>query len=451
MSGTVDLAWTGSLSELTTSDRRRLLRRAPTEDSEARTVAQEILDRVRHDGDAALLELARSLDGADLESLEVPRAAWEEAWEAMEPGARDALTRARDNIRAFHAAQMPQPTRFEPEPGVVLERRVGPVERAGVYAPGGRASYPSSVLMGVVPARAAGVREVVVCSPPGQDGQVAPTVLAAAWVAEADRLFAVGGAGAVAAMALGTESIPPVDVLVGPGNRYVNEAKRLVAGTVRIDSPAGPSELLVLADEAASPARVAQEVVAQAEHDPDACSGVVLYGATQERARGAAQAMLEAIREEVEATPREEIVREALSRSGFLLWAVDEAEAVRFAEDYAPEHLAVLAAEPERIATLLTRSGTVFLGEASSVSFGDYLTGANHVLPTGGLTRSFSGLDLHHYLRSWTVQRVSPDAAGRMSSSTAALADAEGLPGHARAAHAAGALSSAITPGEVAS
>ena len=436
--GPVDLRWTGRVADLSPADRAALFDRAAAMDSEAATAADAIIEDVRERGDAALFDMARRFDGAELDALEVPRSEWDSAWEGLHASVRSGLERAAINIEVFHRAQVPDPVRVETEPGVVLERRVEPVARAGVYAPGGTASYPSSVLMGAVPARAVGVNEVIVCSPPGPDGHVAAAVLAAARVARADRLFAIGGAGAIAAMSLGTQSVPRVDVVVGPGNRYVNEAKRAVAGTVRIDSPAGPSELLVVADSEAGAADIAGEMLAQAEHDPDACVGVVVY----EGARGGGSAAAadvvrrigDALSEAVGTAPRGAIARRALAQAGFLLVAKDEAEAVAFAQAYAAEHLCVLAVDPGRVATKLTTAGTVFVGRSSSVAFGDYLTGANHVLPTGGLSRSFSGLDAAQFMRSYTVQTVSDEAAARLSEPTAVLAEAEGLPGHAAAA-----------------
>jgi len=422
------LRWLGSVTGLDSDDRTGLFDRAASADSDAAQRAAEIIQQVRSEGDAALLALAERFDGVRLEALEVPRSEWTAAWQAQPEPVRRALARARDNIHAFHAAQIPETVRVETEPGVSLERRVAPVDRAGVYAPGGRAAYPSSVLMGVVPAKAVGVADVVVCSPPGPDGRVSATIAAAAHIAGADRLFLVGGAQAIAAMALGTETVPRVDVLVGPGNRYVNEAKRQLAGTVRIDSPAGPSELLVVADASAPLGAVAAELVAQAEHDPDACAGVVVYGPVD------GPALVRALADAVAGAERAGIIRESLANSGFVLTAQDEHEAVAFAQAYAAEHTSVMTADSPKVADRLTRSGTVFVGPSSSVSFGDYITGANHVLPTGGLAGSFSGLDAQHFLRAYTVQTLTAQAAADLAEATGCLADAEGLPGHAAAA-----------------
>jgi histidinol dehydrogenase len=314
---------------------------------------------------------------------------------------------------------------------VIVGRRPDPLTRVGVYAPGGRAAYPSSVLMGIVPARVAGVGEIVLCSPPARDtGRPPEVVLAAAALAGADRVFALGGAGAIAAMAYGTESVPRVDRIVGPGNAYVAEAKIQISSVVAIDSPAGPSELLVLCDDTADPARVACELLAQAEHDPLAA---VVAVATSERL---ARAIVDAIAEQLPAQPRAEIIVAALAGQGAVLCADSLDEALAFANAYAAEHLLLVVADGDSVLAKVRGAGTVFMGSSASVAFGDYMTGANHVLPTGGLARSYSGLSTLDFVRWTTYQRVSPEAAARFADDVGMFADAEGLPGHAMAARA---------------
>jgi len=406
----------------------RLLDRAPTGDpSLASSVAALIAD-VRARGDAALLEMAERFDKVRLDALEVPRSAWERALASLDADVRRALERAADNIRRFHAAQIPADVALDVEPGVRITRTWTPLARVGVYAPGGRAAYPSSVLMGVVPAKAAGVADVLVCSPPGPSGLPPVEVLAACAIGGADRLFAIGGAGAVAALTYGTETVPGADAVVGPGNRWVTEAKRQVAGEVTIDSPAGPSEVLVLADASADARLVALELMAQAEHDPDAACVAVT---TSSELAAAVEA---ALTEELARAPRAEICRRALATSGAVLVADSLDEATRFATGYAPEHLSVMTADAASDARAVPTAGTTFVGAAASVAFGDYLTGANHVLPTAGRARSFSGLSAAHYLRSYTLQEITPDGAAAMASDVATLARAEGLPAHAAAA-----------------
>jgi len=416
--------------DLGAAERRALFERATSADDRVRERTAAIVRRVRDEGDRALRALAEELDGVALGALEVERVRWEEALAALPPELRAALERAQRNIARAHEALRPQGAEVETEPGVVVGRRPDPLGRVGVYAPGGRAAYPSSLLMGAVPARVAGVGEVIVCSPPGPGGEPSTVVLAAAALAGVDRVFALGGAGAIAAMAHGTESVPRVDRIVGPGNAYVAEAKLQLAGVVAIDSPAGPSELLVIADHTADPAAVARELLAQAEHDPQAAVVAVCVGdEVAEQVEAAVMRMLPG-------QERLEIVAQALVGQGGVLVAQTYNEAVAFANDYAAEHvlLAVADEEAEAVLSLLRNAGTVFVGEASSVAFGDYMTGANHVLPTGGLARSYSGLSTLDFVRWTTYQRVTPEAAARLAGDVGRFADSERLPGHAAAA-----------------
>ena len=428
------LRFRGRVDRLTAEERRALCDRAGDDagDDTVRGRTAAIVARVRREGDAALRAMALEFDGAELRQLEVPRAEWRAALEEVDAGLRRAMERAAENIRTVHEAFRPRAVEVEPEPGVVVGRRPDPLTRVGVYAPGGRAAYPSSLLMGVVPAKVAGVEEVVVCSPPGPDGLPSAVVLAAAAIAGADRVFALGGAGAVAAMAYGTESVPRVDRIVGPGNAYVAEAKVQVSRAVAIDSPAGPSELLVIADHTADPVAVARELVAQAEHDPMAA--VVCVAVGDETAEQVEEALAELSAE----AGRADVVRAALGAQGGVLVAQTYDEAAAFASDYAAEHLQLAIGAPEQKMVLarLRHTGTVFLGETSSVAYGDYMTGANHVLPTGGLARSYSGLSTLDFIRWTTYQRVTPQAAARMAYDVGRFADAEGLPGHAAAARA---------------
>ena len=418
----------GPLASLTGAQRTALCERLPARDLALRDTTAAILARVARDGDRALHALARELDGVALPALEVPRVRRKEALAALAPALRAAMERAASNLAAVHGAFRPVARQVTPEPGITIGRRPEPMARVGAYAPGGRAAYPSSVLMTVVPARVAGVREIILCSPPAADGLPAPETLAAAELAGADRVFAIGGAGAIAAMAFGTESVPRVDRIVGPGNAWVCEAKAQVAGVVSIDCPAGPSEVLVVADAGADPAAVARELIAQAEHDPLASAVAVAIGTTT------ATAIAGALARELAGTPRREIVARSLASRGALLTADTLAEALAFAADYAPEHLMLAVAEPEAALERARNAGTVFLGPSSSVAFGDYMTGANHVLPTGGLARSYSGLSPLDFVRWTTWQRVSAEAAAALAGPVAALAEAEGLPAHAAAA-----------------
>lgn len=402
-------------------------------DADAARCAQvaEILARVRRDGDPALRELAARFDGVALERIEVPRERILAALQRTPGAVRVALETAAGNLRIAHCAQLPSEVRVEVAPGVTVGRRPDALARVGIYAPGGRAVYPSSVLMAAVPARVAGVSEVVLCSPPERGGDGAPSdlLLAAAAIADVDRVFALGGAGAIAAMAYATKSVPAVDRIVGPGNAWVAEAKRQVARTVPIDAPAGPSEVLVIADSNASAGSIARELVAQAEHDPDACALAVLV-------RGDALALVAALAAEVAATPRRDVVLASLAAAGGVLVEESLEHAIAFANDYAPEHLVLNVRDPEAALARVRGAGAVFLGESSAVAFGDYASGGNHVLPTSGSARAWSGLSVLEFMRWTSWQKVTPAGAAGLAGITATLAEAEGLPAHAASARA---------------
>jgi histidinol dehydrogenase len=423
----------GRIRDLDADALRALLERAPSDaNGSLASATAAILADVSVRGDEALRAMAVRFDRVRLDALEVPRATWDEALASLDTSVRLAFERAAENIRRFHAAQMPGDVVVEIEDGVRVTRTWTPLERVGVYAPGGRAAYPSSVLMGVIPAKAAGVKDVVVCSPPGPDGVPSREVLAACAIGGADRLFALGGAGAIAALTYGTASVPAVDAIVGPGNRWVTEAKRQVAGRILIDSPAGPSEVLVLADETADPSLIACEVLAQAEHDPEAACVVVTTSATI-----ASEAEREIARQ-LEDAPRADVCRQALAACGAILVADSLDEALSFANRYATEHLSIMTASASADARKVRTAGTTFVGPSASVAFGDYMTGANHVLPTMGRARSFSGLSTLNYLRSFTIQEITPAGARAMADDGETLALAEGLPAHAAAARARG-------------
>ena len=444
--GATDLAETtirfsGRVQDLSSMNRRALVDRATSADPVVRERAAAIIADVRARGDTALVEMALRYDGATLDSLEISERICRAALDALEVPVRRAMERAAANIDRAHRAALPSATECETEPGCIVGRRPDPLRRVGIYAPGGRAAYPSSVLMGAIPARVARVGETVLCSPARSDGRPSTIVLAAAALAGVDRVFAIGGAGAIAAMAYGTETVPRVDRIVGPGNAYVAAAKLLVTGIVGIDAPAGPSELLVIADDSCDPRRVALEMLAQAEHDPSACVLAVVVG------EGVATQLRSAIETAMARQPRRDIVAAALAANGGVLVAGGLDEAIAFANDYAPEHLLIAARNENAILDRCRNAGTIFIGASNSVSFGDYLTGANHVLPTGGLARSYSGLSVLDFIRWTTYQRVSPSAAAALATDTAAFAEAEDLPGHALAARAAGSVAGSVAGG----
>jgi histidinol dehydrogenase len=420
-------AFNGSLGALSEPERSALLKRPLSQTQGIEGAVRDIIDNVKARGDAALFDYAQRFDGATLAALQVPQATLQQALDELEPSLRRAFERAATNLRRVALATMPQATEVEVEPGVIVGRRADPLQRVGVYAPGGTAAYPSSVLMGVVPAKAAGVPEVIVCSPPAQNGLPSKVVMAAACLAGADAVFAVGGAGAVAAMAYGTASVAPVQRIVGPGNAWVAEAKRQVAADVGIDSPAGPSELLVIADAHATPSAVALEVLAQAEHDVDACVVVVALDAAW------AQNLEAEIGRRLSDMPRAAIASKALQLRGALLTAT-QAEAISFSNAFAPEHLLLALTDADAWVPKLFCAGTIFVGETASVSFGDYLSGANHVLPTAGHARKQSGLSVFDFVRFSTWQRISKQGANSLAADVVTFASSEGLFGHAASA-----------------
>jgi histidinol dehydrogenase len=424
------LRFRGAVASLDAADRRALVDRSTSADEAIRLQTAEIIRRVRCDGDAALHEFAARFDGATLDVLEVPRHECVRALERLEPALRTSIERAIRNVRTAHTAFQPAAVEIETEPGILVGRRPDPLRRVGVYAPGGRAAYPSSLIMGVVPAKVAGVREVIVCSPPTSTGAPSDVVLASAALAGADRVFAVGGAGAIAAMAHGTKSIPRVDRIVGPGSAWVAEAKLQCAGAVAIDSPAGPSELLVIADDSTNMDVVALEMLAQAEHDPRAAVVCVTIGA------GAAHALTAALAVHFPTATRVEIISEAFASRGGIVHASTLDEAIEFANEWAAEHLLLAVCDQHREAAFaaLRGAGTIFIGETSSVAFGDYMTGANHVLPTGGMSHCYSGLSTLDFIRWTSWQRVSRGAAVGLADDVARFAESEGLPNHAAAA-----------------
>ncbi|HWG90835.1 MAG TPA: histidinol dehydrogenase [Candidatus Thermoplasmatota archaeon] len=421
----MNFRYRGPLATMPADVRAALLERSGGDVEKAADAVRALRDEVRTRGDAALRDLTKRFDGATVDTLEVARGEWRAALSGLPREVATALRVAHDNIRRFHEAQRREALQVEVAPGVTAGRRYLPLARAGVYVPGGRAAYPSTVLMAVTPAKAAGVPEVVVCTPPGPDGSVNPLVLAACELAGADRVFRVGGAQAIFAMAYGTASVPRVQRIVGPGNVYVTAAKALVAGHVGIDSPAGPSEILILADETADPRAVAWDLLAQAEHDPQAASVLVTWS------RALAEEVERLLPTLVAETPRRDIVRVSLAGRGALLLAATAEEAVAFSEAYAPEHLSVQARDAEALLERLSTYGSAFLGPWSAVAFGDYCAGPNHVLPTAGLAAAFSGLSVDDFLRRPTHLHVTAEGAHRLAPAAQTLATAEGLPAHA--------------------
>jgi histidinol dehydrogenase len=409
------------ISELRPDERAAIFDRdAGVED--VREDVREIVDRVSEEGDVAIREYSEEFDDVSVGNLDVTDAA-ERAVDEIDDDVREAIETAAENVRAFHERQVPADWREDFE-GRDLGRRFTAVERAGVYVPGGTAAYPSSALMGVIPAKVAGVDHVAVATPPAEE--LNPVTLAAIGIAGADAVYQVGGAQGIAALAYGTETVDRVQTVVGPGNRWVTAAKAEVRGDVEIDFLAGPSEIAVLADGTADPDLVAADLVAQAEHDTHAS----VVAVTDDPAL--AEAVAEAIEGQVPGRQREETIRGALDNdaSGVFL-ARSMSEAVLFVEEYAAEHLAIVADEDEALLDRIDSAGSVFLGPHSPVAAGDYASGPNHVLPTGGGARRYGGLSVDTFLRSTTVQRLDETALGDLSETITTLAEAEGLEAHA--------------------
>ena len=383
---------------------------------------EEIVERVREEGDVALREFSAEFDDVQIGNVDITDQA-ARARDQLDTEVLQAIEAAAENIKAFHERQRPTDWREDFE-GRELGRRFRPLERAGVYAPGGTAAYPSSALMGVIPAKVAGVEHVAVATPPAE--QIAPATLAAIDVAGADAVYQVGGAQAIAALAYGTETVSPCDVVVGPGNRWVTAAKAVVRGDVEIDFLAGPSELLTVADDTADPELVAADLVAQAEHDTDSVAAAVTPGGDL------ADAIAKAVDRQAQERERESIIREALENdaSGVFL-ARSMSEATLFAEEYAAEHLSIVTEDDEAILDRIDSAGSVFLGPDTPVAAGDYASGPNHVLPTGGAARRVGGLSVEHFLRSTTVQRLDEHSLADIAETITTLARTEGLEGHA--------------------
>jgi histidinol dehydrogenase len=384
-----------------------------------------IISHVRGRGDAALREYSALIDKVSLNNLEVSRQQMKQALSRVPAETLAALNVAAEQVRNFHLQQMMalETAAGEMAPGTLM--RI--IEKAGMYVPGGTASYPSSVLMTVIPAKAAGVSEVIVCTPPGKDGRVPDLTLAAALLAGVDHLFAVGGAQAIAAMAYGTESIPRVDKICGPGNIFVTSAKKQVYGAVAIDGLEGPSEVLILADGSADPAFCAADMLAQAEHD--ALAQAILITDAEELAR----AVMAEIDKQITTLERGTLIREALAQGGLIALVASVEQGLELANLYAPEHLCLLVSHPERYLEKIQHAGCVFIGEKTSVVMGDYVAGPSHALPTSGTARFSSPLNVAEFIRYMNVVDVDNAVMSRLGPAAVTLAKAEGLTAHAAA------------------
>jgi histidinol dehydrogenase len=414
------------LSDVSEAEMLKLLSRESGLSDVAKTVSS-VLSDVRVSGDAALREYTQKFDKVKLADFEVSKEEFEQAFSCIDPELLDHLKSAAANIRAFHEAQLPEAMWFmELRPGIVLGQKATALESVGAYVPGGRASYPSTMLMTVIPARVAGVQHVIVCTPPRADGSIHPLTLAAAKVAGANKVFKLGGVQAIGAMAYGTETVQKVDKIVGPGNVFVTAAKMQVRDVTEIDFPAGPSEVLIIADESADAVMAASDIIAQAEHDPNAVSILITTSATL------AAAVKREVFIQAEQTARKSIVESSLENAAILI-ADSLEQCIDFSNKFAPEHLQIMVNDSDFVLDGIKNAGSIFVGNYAPVPVGDYASGTNHVLPTAGYAKIYSGLNINHFIKYSSIQKISKSGLESLKETVIALAEEEGLKAHADA------------------
>lgn len=389
-------------------------------------IVTDIIDNVRKNGDKAVFEYDLKFDGADLDTLEVTEEEIQEAFESVEPKFIEILKNAAENIRNFHSKQVRTSFILNDKEGVVTGQKITPIEKVGLYVPGGTAAYPSTVLMDSIPAKIAGCKEIVMVTPPSKNGKVNPVILAAAKIAGVTRIFKVGGAQAVAALAYGTESIPKVDKIVGPGNAFVAEAKRQVFGLVSIDMIAGPSEILVIADKNTNPAHAAADLLSQAEHDKMASA--VLVTDSEELA----QAVSEELERQIPQLLRAEIARESIDNNGKIIIAENLRDVIAISNEIAPEHLELLVDNPFDYLDAIENAGSIFMGRNCPEALGDYYAGPNHTLPTSGTARFSSPLSVDDFVKKTQYTYYTKAALDKIAGEVAFFAEKEGLTAHAK-------------------
>lgn len=404
-----------------------LLKRSPSSYNEYENTVNEIISNVRENKDKALFDYTQKFDKCSInaDTIKVTRAEIEEAYNSLEPEFIEVMKKSAENIRVFHEKQKRNTWIDTKEDGSILGQRILPIEISGVYVPGGKAAYPSSVLMNVVPAKVAGVKRIIMCTPPGADGKVNPGTLAAADIAGVTEVYKVGGAQAIAAMAFGTESIPKVDKITGPGNIFVALAKKACFGYVSIDSIAGPSEILVLADETCNPRYVAADLLSQAEHDE--LASAILITTSEE----VAKKVSDEIDEFLKTLSRAEIIKKSLDNYGYAFVAENMDDAIEAANAVASEHLEIITANPFETMTKIKNAGAIFLGQYSSEPLGDYFAGPNHILPTNGTARFFSPLSVDDFVKKTSIISYSKDALFKVHNDIELFAKKEGLTAHA--------------------
>lgn len=403
-----------------------ILREQQTVNAEVEKTVIDIIADVQTRGDAALFDYAERFDGAKLTALKVSEEEIERAFASQSKEFIETLKRAKENIEAFHSRQKRNGFTVTDKEGIVLGQRVLPVERAGLYVPGGTAAYPSSVLMDAVPAKIAGVSEIVIATPPNKAGEINPAILAAAKIAGVTAIYKMGGAQAIAALAYGTETVPKVDKIVGPGNIYVATAKRRVFGSVDIDMIAGPSEILVVADSTADASSVAADMLSQAEHDKNSSAVLVCDSAAL------AEAVSAELEAQIEKLPRKEIARASVDNNGKIIITKNLADAVRISNLIAPEHLELCVDDPFSLLSLVKNAGCVFMGKNVPEALGDYFAGTNHTLPTGGTARFSSPLSVDDFIKTSNFVYYTKEALKDAKDDVAAFARIEGLEAHAK-------------------
>ena len=408
-----------------------LLKRSPNNYGQYEASVKEILDKVKEEKDAAVFAYTAKFDGAELtaDTIEVTDAEIEEAYAQVDDTLLTVIRKAKDNIESYHAKQR-QNSWFDSKPdGTILGQKITPLHRVGVYVPGGKAVYPSSVLMNVMPAKVAGVDEIIMVTPPGKNGKVSPNTLVAAKEAGVDKIYKVGGAQAIAALAYGTESIPKVDKIVGPGNIYVALAKKAVYGHVSIDSIAGPSEILVVADETANPRYVAADLLSQAEHDE--LASAILVTTSEKLAREVSDQVDGFLKE----LSRAEIISKSLDNYGYILLADTMEDVIDVANEIASEHLEIQTKNPFEVMTKIRNAGAIFIGEYASEPLGDYFAGPNHILPTNGTAKFFSPLSVDDFIKKSSIISYSREALQKVHKDIESFAKAEQLTAHANSIH----------------
>ena len=406
-------------------DLEETIKRSEQDVNNVLDTVSEILNNIRENGDEAVKSYTEKFDGVLIENLKVSEDEIKEAYDTLDNSLLTALKQAASNIEKFHEKQIPKEWEIEVNPGITAGQIVRAINSVGCYIPGGRAAYPSSILMTVIPAKIAGVEKVVCVTPPQKDGKILDAILVAADIAGADEIYKVGGAQAIGALAYGTESIPRVEKIVGPGNIFVTAAKKLVYGQVDIEFPAGPSEVLILADESANPEFLATDILAQAEHDPNASCFLVTDS------EELALKTDEFVKQLTEIAPRREIIEESLSKSGKIIITATLEEAIYVTNEYAPEHLIVSTKDDDETLSQIKNAGSIFLGAYSPVAAGDYGSGTNHVLPTGGGAKMYSGLSTESFIKKPTVQRITKEGLEELSKTSVPIAEYEGFFAHA--------------------